>query len=105
MPSLSTRYRIAALALLAAVATFVPWLAGWVTTDVVPEVAGLVATAMLAACLRVHERATADPAIMPPAFVVIFTALMLQGAPAAMVVGAAAALAPAFLRPRTSPRS
>src|SRR5258708_2139973 len=51
--------------------------------------------------LRVQERATTDRAIMPPAFVIVFTALMLFGGNVAMVVAAAATLTPAFLARRT----
>ena len=48
-------------------------LAGWVQPEHIFQLAGLVLAAMLAACLSVQEPAATDRAIMPPAFVVIFS--------------------------------
>ena len=70
--------------------------------DRLAELAGLVLAAMLASTLSVHGAAAAHRAIMPVAFVVVFAALMLLGAPVAVFVGAAAALTPAFVMRRSS---
>ena len=56
---------------------------------------------MLTTRLMVQEPATANRAIMPPAFVIIFTSLMLFGPHVAMVVAAAASLTPVFVTMRT----
>jgi PAS domain S-box-containing protein len=68
------------------------------------ELSALVLAAMRASCLREQEPASADRAIMPPSFVVVFTALMLLDGPAAMVVAAAAALTPGFVTGRAARR-
>ena len=102
MRALPSRSTVAALAGLFAGAIVVPRLADWVTTDSLFVLSGLVLAAMLVSSLGVHERATPDRPIMPPAFVVIFTALMLFGANVAMFVAAAATLTPAFLLRRRS---
>ena len=98
---MSRRYTLAAaaaLVLLAAV--LVPRVAGWAPPDRLPELAGLVLAAMLASTLSVQGAAAAHRAIMPAAFVVVFSALMLLGAPVAVFVGAAAALTPGFVTRR-----
>ena len=91
-PALPSRSRLAALATVFIAAMIAPRLAGWMPADRMFELGGLVLAAMLTACLRVQEPATTDRAIMPPAFVVIFTALMLLGPHVAMFVAAAAML-------------
>src|SRR5262249_50376468 len=60
--------------------------------------------AMLASYLREQEPASANRAIMPPAFVVVFCALILLGGPSAMFVAAAATLTPGFVTGRVSRR-
>jgi diguanylate cyclase (GGDEF)-like protein/PAS domain S-box-containing protein len=74
-----------------------------VQPDRLLELSGVVLTAMLAACLSVQEPATTDRTIMPPAFVVTFSALMLFGSQVAMMVAAAAALTAGLVSVRTRP--
>jgi diguanylate cyclase (GGDEF)-like protein/PAS domain S-box-containing protein len=85
-------------------AIVIPGLVGWVTVDHLVELSALALAAMLASCLREQEPAAANRAIMPPAFLVIFSALMLMGGRSAMFVAAAAALTPGFVTRRVSPR-
>jgi diguanylate cyclase (GGDEF)-like protein/PAS domain S-box-containing protein len=68
-----------------------------VPTDRLVELSAFVVAAMLAASLREHGRARADRTMMAPAFVVIFTALMLLGGNAATSVSLAAALTGALV--------
>jgi hypothetical protein len=72
------------------------WFAGW-SLELIAAVAVLGFAAMGASLLREQGVALTNRAIMPPAFVFVFSALMLAGAPVAMVVAAAAALTPAFV--------
>jgi diguanylate cyclase (GGDEF)-like protein/PAS domain S-box-containing protein len=102
MPALPSRPSVVALASVFIGAIFLPRLAGWAQPDRVLELAGLVLAAMLTSCLKVQEAATTDRAIMPPAFVIIFSSLMLFGPHVAMFVAAAATLTPGFVSARTS---
>ena len=77
-------------------------LAGWMPPDRTLDVSALVLAAMLSSLLPEHALATANRAIMPPAFVFVFSALMLADGPAAAFVAAAAALTPAFVARRAS---
>ncbi len=98
----SLRITLAGLAAIAAAAILTPWLAGWVATDRLVEFSAIVVAGMLAATLREESRARADRTMMPPAFVVIFTALILLGGGAATSVSLAAALTAALVsRPAT----
>ncbi len=101
MATVPSRSSVAVFAgvLTAAVAT--PWLAGWTSTPGLVEVVGLALAAMLAACLRAQHPATTHRAIMPPAFVIVFTTLLLEGANVAMVIAAAATLTPGLVMRRT----
>ena len=74
----------------------VPRLAGWAEPERMLEWSALALAAMLASCLRVQEAATRDRAVMPPAFVFVFAALMLFGSHAAACVAAAAVLTAGF---------
>jgi diguanylate cyclase (GGDEF)-like protein/PAS domain S-box-containing protein len=96
-----SRSSVAVLAAIFSGATFLPRLAGWAEPDRLFELAGLVLAAMLASTLRVQEPATTDRAIMPPAFVIVLSALMLFGPHVAMFVAAAATLTPRFVTART----
>ena len=83
-------------------AVLIPRFAGWAPPERSVEFAGLVAAAILAASLGVQGQAATNRAIMPPAFIVVFAALMLFGPQAAVFVAAAAALTPAFVTGRAS---
>ena len=100
MTAFPSRSRAAALASVFGVALAVPWLAGWVPPDRIFELTGLVLAAMLVACLRVQALAVTNRAIMPPAFVIVFTSLMLFGPHVAVLIAAAAALTTDFVNGR-----
>jgi diguanylate cyclase (GGDEF)-like protein/PAS domain S-box-containing protein len=101
MPSLPSRSGLAALASVFIGAILIPRLAGWAEPDRILELSGFVLAAMLIGCLRVQESIAADRVIMPPAFVLIFSSLMLFGPHVAMFVGLAATLTPGFVSTRT----
>ncbi|HEX6464780.1 MAG TPA: diguanylate cyclase, partial [Vicinamibacterales bacterium] len=94
---------IAALGAVAVGAAVIPWAAGWVPADRTVHLSALAVLLVLSASLREQERAGADVAMMPPAFVVIFTALMLLGGPTATVFAAAAAVASRIAVQRLAP--
>ena len=100
MPAFSSRYTVGALAAVLTGAVVLPRLAGWAAPDRLLELSAFVLAAMLASCLRVQETATTDRAIMPPAFIVVFAALMVFGPHVAMFVAAAATLTPALVSER-----
>src|SRR5260221_8964554 len=104
MPSLPSRSRLAALASMLIGAILLPRLAGWAEPDRILELSGFVLAAMLTGCLRVREPIASDRGIMPPAFVLIFSSLMLFGPHVAMFVAAVATLTPGVVAART-PRS
>jgi len=83
-------------------AVLLPRLAGWAQPDRIFELSALALAAIAVSCLRVQGPSSADRAIMPPAFLVVFAALLLLGPLVAMTVAAAAALAPGFTGPRGS---
>jgi len=85
-------------------AVLLPRLAGWAQPDRIFELSALALAAIAVSCLRVQGPSSADRAIMPPAFLVVFAALLLLGPLVAMTVAAAAALAPGFTGPRGSIR-
>src|SRR5258705_11893203 len=101
MPSLPSRSGVAALASVFIGAILLPRLAGWVEPDRTIELTGFVLAAMLIGCLRVQGPISDDRVIMPPAFVLIFSSLMLFGPHVAMFVGIAATLTPGFVSTRT----
>src|SRR5207244_3540650 len=90
--ALPSRSTVAAFAGVFAGGILIPALAGWVPVDGLPLLSALVLTAILTSSVR--EPSTPDRAIMRPAFVIIFSSLMLLGGPAATAVAAAAALTP-----------
>src|SRR5260221_11034257 len=94
MPSLPPRSRLAALASMFIGAILLPRLAGWAEPDRILELSGFVLAAMLTGCLRAREPITTDRGIMPPAFVLIFSSLMLFGPHVPMFVAAVATLTP-----------
>ncbi|HEY2434967.1 MAG TPA: EAL domain-containing protein [Vicinamibacterales bacterium] len=80
-----------------------PWLAGWTPTSRLLELGALALSAMLTACLRAQDPSASQRAIMPPAFIIVFTTLLLEGSNVAMLVGAAVTLTPGFVTGRTVP--
>jgi PAS domain S-box-containing protein len=92
MPTLPSRSTVAVLACAFAGAMLVPRVIGAVPVDRILVWLGLVLGAMLISCLRVQEPATTDRAIMPPVFVIVFSALMFFGPNGAMFVAAVATL-------------
>jgi diguanylate cyclase (GGDEF)-like protein/PAS domain S-box-containing protein len=58
--------------------------------------------AMLTSCLRAQASAATYPAIMPPGFVIIFSALLLFGPQVATAVAVVVTLVPAFTAVRTT---
>src|SRR5712692_305904 len=100
MPTLPSQSGLVALASIFVGAIVLPRLAGWAEPDRIPELSGFVLAAMLIGCLRAREPITTDRAIMPPAFVLIFSSLMLFGPHVAMFVAAATTLTPAVVSAR-----
>ncbi len=92
MPTFPSRSTVVALASVFTGAMLVPRLIGAGPADRILVWLGLVLAAMLISCLRVQEPATTDRAIMPPAFVIVFSALMFFGPNVAMFVAAVATL-------------
>jgi diguanylate cyclase (GGDEF)-like protein/PAS domain S-box-containing protein len=92
MPTFPSRSTVAVVAGAFAGAMLVPRFIGAVRADRILVWLGLVLGAMLISCLRVQEAATTDRAIMPPAFVIVFSALMFFGPNPAMFVAAVATL-------------
>ena len=101
MPSRST---VLALVSIFMGAVLLPRLAGWAQPDRIVELSALVLAAIVVASLNVQGPWSADRAIMPPEFLVVFAALLLLGPLVATAVAAAAALTPAFVGPRGSIR-
>ena len=100
MQALPSRSSLAVLGAVFVGAIVLPRLAGWAAPERTLELGGFVLAAILTAFLRVQAPATADRAIMPPAFVIVFSALMLFGPHVAMFVAAAAALTPGIVSAR-----
>ena len=103
MPALPSRPRIAALAAVFIAAVVLPYLAGWTPLARIPELAGFVLGAMLMGCLGVGGQ-TADRAIMPPVFIIIFSSLMLFGPHVATLVAVAATMTPSLVASRALSR-
>jgi diguanylate cyclase (GGDEF)-like protein/PAS domain S-box-containing protein len=100
-PSRST---VAAFTGVFAGAILIPRLAGVVSAAQVPALCVLVFVAMLLACQKEQATAGTSRAIMPPAFVAVFSALLLLGGLAAVFVAAAASLTPGVVRRRVAIR-
>ena len=86
MPPIARRYDVAAFALSALAAGAFLGLAGWPHSDRTLEFCGLILAAMLASALAMQHTTAKDWAMMPPSFVVEFTALLLLGPHAASLV-------------------
>jgi diguanylate cyclase (GGDEF)-like protein/PAS domain S-box-containing protein len=67
-------------------------LAGWPQPDLVLEFCGLVLAAMLASCLAMQHSTATDWAKVPPSFLIEFTALLLVGPHATVLVATAGAV-------------
>ena len=79
-------------------------MSGWPQPDRTLEFSGLILAAMLIAALAVQHSSTKNWATVPPSFVIDFTALLLLGPKAAMVVATAGAVMQ-WLTDSTRPRS
>ena len=77
-------------------AVSLPQLAGWPPAARPLELSSLVLAAILTAVLWEPRSTTKDRAIMPPAFVIILTSLLLFGPSVAALVATVAALTPGF---------
>jgi hypothetical protein len=91
---------VIALAAIFIAAVFLPLLADWTQSGRTLELSGLVLAAILTSMLRVQQSTTKDRAIMPPSFVINFSALLLFGPNVAMLVATAGAPTPGFLGSR-----
>ena len=89
-----------ALAAIFIAAVILPLLAGWTESGRTLELSGLVLASILTSTLRVQQSTTKDRTIMPPSFVINFSALLLFGPNVAMLVATAGALTPGFLGSR-----
>ena len=89
-----------ALAAISIAAVILPLLAGWTESGRTLELSGLVLASILTSTLRVQQSTTKDRTIMPPSFVINFSALLLFGPNVAMLVATAGALTPGFLGSR-----
>src|SRR5687767_1152455 len=93
MAHIPSRNAVAGLGVVFLAAIGGPWLTGAVASDRLAAFAGLVLAAMLTAGLSVQARALTDRAIMPPAFVTVFAALLLFGPAIATLVALSASVA------------
>ena len=91
MLPISRRYDIVAFALIALAAGAFLGLAGWPQPDRTLEFCGLILAAMLTSALAMQHVSAKDWAMMPPSFLVDFTALLLLGPHAASLVATAGA--------------
>jgi diguanylate cyclase (GGDEF)-like protein/PAS domain S-box-containing protein len=96
-----TALGVLGLASVLASVVLAPLLAGWMDRAQLPLVGALAVAALGASFLGVERASERDRAIMPPTFVVVFAALLLAGPNVALLVAAAAAIAPVFATTRT----
>src|SRR5687767_7639731 len=82
---------VVAFALIASGAGVFLGLAGWPQPDRTLELSGLILAAMLASALAMQHSTAKDWTTMPPSFVIDFTALLLLGPQATIVVAIAGA--------------
>src|SRR5436189_5593354 len=82
----------------------IPRFAGLVSPEQVPALAVLVGVAMLLGCQKEQSTAATSRAIMPPAFVAVFSTMLLAGGAAAAFVSMAAALTPGLVTRRVPMR-
>ncbi|MEP6593752.1 MAG: PAS domain-containing protein, partial [Acidobacteriota bacterium] len=104
MIEISPRVRVALVGVLLAGGVAVVHLTGGAQPVQTLEFAAVMLSAIIASALGVPQFATKDRAIMPPSFVITFSALLLCGPEAALLVAAAGALTPR-LRPSGPPPS
>jgi diguanylate cyclase (GGDEF)-like protein/PAS domain S-box-containing protein len=83
-------------------AAWLPQLAGWAQPERAFQLAGLILAGLVAAAPGHHRWPSKDRAIMPPSFVITFSALLLFDRNVAMLVAFAAAVTPAFIAPMRS---
>ncbi|HET7697076.1 MAG TPA: EAL domain-containing protein [Vicinamibacterales bacterium] len=103
-PAVPSQNAIATLAGVYAAALAAPWLAGWIATDRLPELAGVLLAGMLTACVPAQARALTDRSFMAPSFIAVFVALLLMGPQVASIVAVAAAITGGYVAAHTSPR-
>lgn len=102
MRTLPSRSGLVAVAVIVVAAAWLPQLAGWAQPDRSLELALLFLAAILTAGLGVQHPATKDRGIMPPSFVITFSAMLLFDLNVAMLVALAASLIPALMAPMRS---
>jgi diguanylate cyclase (GGDEF)-like protein/PAS domain S-box-containing protein len=102
MPTVSRRSSVVAVGALFAAAVVYVHLGAPSQPVRTLEFSGLMLAAILTSGLTLQEVATNDRAIMPPPFVIAFSALLLLGPHLAMFVAAAGAMTPSF---GSSPRN
>jgi diguanylate cyclase (GGDEF)-like protein/PAS domain S-box-containing protein len=90
----SSLFAVAAVVISAA---WIAQLAGWAQPEPAFQFAGLILSAILISLFGLSRSAPTDRAIMPPSFVIIFSALLLLDRNAATLVALVAALAPALM--------
>src|SRR4051812_30034724 len=88
----SRRIALVAFAAAAVAAEIGLEFAGWHQSPATLEFAGVIVSAILISALAKHQSSAKDWAIMPPSFVIEFTALLLLGPNATMAVVVAGAL-------------
>ena len=103
-PTAPSRTDLALLAAIFVGAIALPWSAGFIATERLPELAGLLLAGMLTACVAAQARALNDRSLMAPSFIAVFAALMLVGSPAGTMVAVAAAITGGTVAARTSTR-
>lgn len=92
MRSPSGRSLIVAFAVVAIGVGVFLGMAGWPQANRTFEFSGLILAALLVSALAIQQSAAKDWATMPPSFVIDFTALLLLGPQATMVVASAGAV-------------
>ena len=93
MPILRRRSSVALLALAAIGAGALLGVAGWPQPHRTLEFCGLILAAILTSALATRPSSAPDWATMPPSFVIDFTALLLLGPHATMLVATAGTVA------------
>ena len=98
------RSLLVVVAVLAIAAGTLLWLAGQLPPDSTLEFAALIVAAALTAVLALQQSSAKDWATMPPSFIIDFTALMLLGPRAALLVATAGAVVQGFTDPQHTDR-
>jgi diguanylate cyclase (GGDEF)-like protein/PAS domain S-box-containing protein len=99
-----SRHTVVALLTVTVTVVAVPWAAGWIPTERLPEWAAVAIAAVLASCLPVQRAAASDRGIMAPSFVPLFIALLMFRPYAAICAAVGAAATPAVTGRSTRPR-